>query len=348
MSLNMEYYREFVALADTLNYWEAAVRLYENQSTLSKHIKSLEKEVGYPLFNRTTRRVSLTEYGAALLPYARSISDAQMNYSTELQRIRDRENGVLTIGCIPAMAQNGLTEMIVAYNQQFAGRFNTKVVEADTNELSRYLLDHYCELAFVRDLTTKKDEINSSDEHFVRIPYTTDRIVAVMSVNHPLLQNRSSSGNLMGRRADSTSNCTDITTPIPIRELAGQKFCFIKEHSSIYDLCERLCQDAGFVPNVVFDSHRIDSILDMITNSDYIALLPERHATRPHNSNLPDNVPFVLIPIEPVVYTSVSLCYVKGIRHSDSCHAFVDFFTEQLQNRSEVSSTYVVPLVHGI
>ena len=57
--MNTEYLKEFVVLAETKNFWEASDRLYMNQSTLSKHIKSLENELGVDLFLRTTRRVDL-------------------------------------------------------------------------------------------------------------------------------------------------------------------------------------------------------------------------------------------------------------------------------------------------
>lgn len=43
--MNTEFLKEFVVLAETQNFWEASERLYMNQSTLSKHIKSLENEL---------------------------------------------------------------------------------------------------------------------------------------------------------------------------------------------------------------------------------------------------------------------------------------------------------------
>ena len=58
--MNTENLKEFIVLAETKNFWEASERLYMNQSTLSKHIKNLESELGISLFTRTTRRVELT------------------------------------------------------------------------------------------------------------------------------------------------------------------------------------------------------------------------------------------------------------------------------------------------
>ncbi|KQQ04130.1 MULTISPECIES: LysR family transcriptional regulator [unclassified Rathayibacter] len=65
----------FVAVAEELNFTRAAARLFVVQSTLSASIRSLEHELGAPLFTRSTRRVALTSVGEALLPVARSTID---------------------------------------------------------------------------------------------------------------------------------------------------------------------------------------------------------------------------------------------------------------------------------
>ena len=68
--MNTNWLREFVVLADTCSYAEAAARLFMGQSSLSKHIKALEEELG-----RTIHTSPLTQYngalGAALFAYVR-------------------------------------------------------------------------------------------------------------------------------------------------------------------------------------------------------------------------------------------------------------------------------------
>ena len=82
--MQIDYIKEFIILAEIGNFLEAADHLFMSQSTLSRHIKSLEDDLGTPLFDRTTRKVSLNEYGHLFLPYAREISKIQYNYTTEL------------------------------------------------------------------------------------------------------------------------------------------------------------------------------------------------------------------------------------------------------------------------
>lgn len=62
--MNIEHLIEFTHLAEVGNFMIASDDMNISQSSLSKHIKSLEKELGISLFLRTTRRVNLTEDGS--------------------------------------------------------------------------------------------------------------------------------------------------------------------------------------------------------------------------------------------------------------------------------------------
>ncbi|MEX1036447.1 MAG: LysR family transcriptional regulator [Sneathiella sp.] len=65
--------RYFLAVVETSNFSRAAERAFVSQPTLSTGIKKLETELGTPLFNRDTRKISLTEAGQRFLPHARTI-----------------------------------------------------------------------------------------------------------------------------------------------------------------------------------------------------------------------------------------------------------------------------------
>src|SRR5271155_1164560 len=60
----------FCVLAEELNFTRTAERVHTVQSNVTAQIKSLEEELGTPLFDRLAKRVVLTEAGRSFLPYA--------------------------------------------------------------------------------------------------------------------------------------------------------------------------------------------------------------------------------------------------------------------------------------
>lgn len=68
--------RAFIVLAEVGQVTAAARRLYTTQPALSKNLKAMEACLGFRLFDRTTRSMSLTPAGAELLVHAREAYDA--------------------------------------------------------------------------------------------------------------------------------------------------------------------------------------------------------------------------------------------------------------------------------
>ena len=92
--------RYFIAVADTLNFSRAAESVYLSQSSLSRQIMELEKEVGTPLFRRSTRQVVLTDAGRALQKSAKELISCWEKMIPELRKLTSDSirSATLTLG----------------------------------------------------------------------------------------------------------------------------------------------------------------------------------------------------------------------------------------------------------
>lgn len=84
--MEMSQLRTFRAVAETLNFTRAAERLHLTQSAVSHQIKSLEEELGEPLFIRAKRGVKLSQAGKIALEYVQRILD-------DAEALRERISG---------------------------------------------------------------------------------------------------------------------------------------------------------------------------------------------------------------------------------------------------------------
>lgn len=311
--MNTIYIKDFVTLAETKNFWEASERLFMNQSTLSKHIKALEKDLGVELFKRSTRHVELTNYGETFLPYAAAIMRTELDGITALKHLENIENGLLTIGTIPSIPQYNITMLLSEFQKHYP-ETTIKILEDDSMILFHYLENKKCELIINReDKTTIKNNFLSS-KYLTHVPYMKDSLVCVMQKNHPLAGEKS----------------------LTLQQLKNEHFCFIKEATFMYNLSTSACQNAGFIPDVIFTSHRIDSILDMVKNQPCVALLMDKHLDFP--SFRENESSFLkVIPITPKISSQISLCYRNDKPLSTSARLFLEFMEKKLTANHEKS-----------
>ena len=301
--MNLMYLQEFLVLAETCSFNEAAQRLYMNQSTLSKHIKALEAQLGVALFDRSTRQVRITSYGEHLVPYAKQIEALSFQYESELAQ---RVGKLLTIGTIPTMAEYDIVQLILRFKERHP-EIRLKIVEGDTVELKEGLLNQKYDLAFLRDGNPPFSTVSAADEQLVKIPYQCDRVVAVIPQGHPLFGKES------------------VTLP----QLKGHRLCMLKEGTLLYEICVRACQAADFVPNIFFESHRIGNILEMCRQGGCVALLLDHHLHDSTAAQLVRSGSVSVVPVDPEISTSVSLSYLNKGYLSPPAEEFVDFFPEK-------------------
>lgn len=302
--MDIRFFKEFLVLAETKNFWEASRRLYIGQSTLSKHIQSMERELDAQLFSRTSRKVELTSFGELLLPYARSISDSMEGYLGALTSQKRDLLQTLDIGTIPSTSQSDITERILDFRSKNPG-YTINILEGDSLEVQNWLLLGKCELAFLREYPSLSAEV-SMDKDKVSVSlckslFSTDYLTAVLPAGHALARKKE----------------------LSLLELSKESFCFLKQGTLIWQICRKACEDAGFTPHVIFDSHHLAGIRNMVLSSGSVALLTSdqvRSAGFMQDKNLS------IVKITPAIVSQIYLCYPQDASLSVAARKFIEYF----------------------
>ena len=102
--MELRHLEAFVAVATELHFGRAAERLHIAAPTLSELIRRLERELGTPLFTRTTRQVAITSAGAELLTRSKVILDEVAAAQAAVRRVAGGEAGTVRLGITPPAA----------------------------------------------------------------------------------------------------------------------------------------------------------------------------------------------------------------------------------------------------
>lgn len=286
--MELNYIKEFVVLAETGNFLEAADVLFISQSSLSKHIKVLEQELGVTLFERTTRKVRITECGLTFLEYAKQIANLQYQYTTALFNKSAHIHELLSIGSIPIMAPYKITDIIMKFKKENQ-KFSVNLFEGESAQLKEMMRQNKLELAFIR-------EENDQDDEFIKLPYTTDTLAVVLPSYHPLAKKSS----------------------IQLSALSKEDFLLLQPGSVMYTLCTRACEEAGFLPNITFTGKRAENITDLVEKGMGISLLMKKPIHYLSNEHIR------IIDVTPAITTQIKLYYKKDAQLSNAAKHFID------------------------
>jgi DNA-binding transcriptional LysR family regulator len=112
--------RVFASVARHLSFIRAAEELKLSPPAVSMQIKELETEVGMPLFDRTSRQVSLTMVGEYVLAHTRRVLAAMRDTEDLVARFRGLQTGPLDVGMV-STAKYFLPRLLARFRQEHPG-----------------------------------------------------------------------------------------------------------------------------------------------------------------------------------------------------------------------------------
>lgn len=167
--------RYFLAVAELGSFSKAAARSSVTQPTLSVGIAKLEEQLGARLFERTTRRVSLTPAGSKFLQHARRITqeyEAALREVSEAPQLRRLRAGILST--IPARD----LERVVAAHAKNSGGEALEILDSTERDIANRLSDGRLDVA----ITILRPGLESFAQEALR----NEPYVLFVATNHKL------------------------------------------------------------------------------------------------------------------------------------------------------------------
>ncbi len=166
--------RYFLAVVETGSFTRAADRTFVTQPTLSAGIKKLEQQVGHSLFERTNRRVFLTDAGTRLLPRAKTI----LHECNMAQQVLDEasKTPLLRVGVLSTLSNRLVGDLLSTFRSKMPAAA-IEITDGTEQELENRLEDRSLDFAL---------SLYRGEPDTVSIGLKSEPYVFIVSNSHPL------------------------------------------------------------------------------------------------------------------------------------------------------------------
>jgi LysR family transcriptional regulator, hydrogen peroxide-inducible genes activator len=285
----MEFHqlRDFVAVASTGNFSEAAIRIRVAQPSLSKAVQRLEVEVGEKLFVRSKRNTRLTPAGEVLYRRALRILNEADQAHREIAETNGLKRGAVKIGILPTISPYFLPRVLAQFAQNFP-TLRVAVVEDRTADLLKLVEGGDLDLAIV-SLPLPKNA-------FAKEILFQEELLLAVPPKHPFA----------------------IQEKIDVRELENERFILMKEGHCLADQVLTFCHKNELKLQIVLETSQIETVQALVIAGLGISLVPQMARSS-------GKIPLVYRSLEnPKPTRTVAVVWRKGIEHTRAASVFLN------------------------
>jgi len=248
-SVTLRQLRAFVAVAQEQSITRAAGRLHLTASALSMLVSSLEAELAVRLFERTTRRVVLTEEGQALLPSVQMVFKDLDQAFDGLRQLSARRRGRFAVATSPLLAATLLPQLLSSFRLRFPG-IEVDLLDLPVDGIAQAVREGRADFG-----------VCTADQEVAGLLTTTlyqDRLMLACLADHPLA----------GRKEVRWS------------ELAGEPMALLRHGSGLRTLVERGFAEAGEPLVPAFQVAHVSTAVGLVESGLAVAILPSYALSR--------------------------------------------------------------------
>lgn len=229
--LAVDEFGSFTRVAEELGY---------SQPGITQMMKSLEKEIGFPLFIKHKHGITLTEEAKALLPSIRSLINSSETIHQEIASLKGAQKGTIKIGTYLSCSINWIPKIIRSFQKDYPD-IHFKMIEAFENDLPIWIQEHRVDIGFLS---------RQPNQPYQFLDVLEDPFYAVLPVGHPFLEYEE--------------------VPIELFENAPVVMMDFNSGSEIYKIFKK----HGIKPDIRHNTINEFSVLSMVEHKLGISILP--------------------------------------------------------------------------
>jgi len=184
LPFTLQQLRILKAIATEKNFTKAAEVLYLSQPSLSKQIKTLEKNLDILLINRESNKISLTENGKVFLQYSERILALCEESCRALIDLKNGDRGNLTVGASQTIGTYLMPRVLALFAQNHP-QIDLKVQVNSTRIIAKNVINREIDIAVVGGEIPDELKKNLTVEHFVE-----DELSLIISKSHPFAKKK--------------------------------------------------------------------------------------------------------------------------------------------------------------
>ncbi|MEE1673767.1 LysR family transcriptional regulator [Agarivorans aestuarii] len=245
--MELKTLKSFIAVADLQNFSAAARQLHTVQPAISRHIATLEEELGVALFVRNSREVHITAAGQQLLLDAKDLIKRAELAKSQALRSAKGEIGELRIAYLGSACLSFMAGLVRAYKQRHPA-VKVSLFEMTAAQQVLAFQQEQIDLGFSRPLPAE------FSQQFVTETIYQDKLVAVLPEDHCLAKEKS----------------------LSVKQLAREPFALFKRSEAVglFDGIIALCQKAEFSPTIVSQPNHMQTLLTEVASGLGVSLVP--------------------------------------------------------------------------
>jgi LysR family carnitine catabolism transcriptional activator len=291
-NLSLRQLRAFWLVAQEGSMTRAAKQMHLTISALSMLVRTLEEELGVRLFERTTRRVELTEAGRQFMPAVRDVFFALDAGIDTLQEAKRRKSERLVLVTSPLLAASVAPRVIARFREQFP-HVSVSLIDAPVDQVVAQVREAKADFGICTADAALTDLVT-------QVLYK-DNLVLACSADHPLAERREA------RWADLVDQSLILMSPgTGLRRLSDQ---------SLGQLTLRI--------KPAFEVANVQTALGLVAAGQGVAVLPAYSVARARDQGV------VALPlVEPVVSREIIALCTRARPFSMAAEAFLNLFKE--------------------